>query len=500
MFIDETEITVSSGRGGDGLVSFRREKFVPRGGPDGGDGGNGGDIVLRSSVHLNTLAGLQHRRHYRGGNGQPGGANNRTGRNGESLLIEVPVGTLVRDRERGHVLRDLSKPGVEFVVVSGGRGGKGNKHFAHSTNQTPRRSTQGQPGQVRELRLELRLVADVGLVGLPNAGKSTFLSRVSAARPKVADYPFTTLQPLLGIVHRDHFGMVIADLPGLIEGAHQGAGLGDRFLRHVARTRVLLQLVDASEGAEAAIAAYHTVRSELALSGLALEDKPVIVALSRADTVEDPAAVARTLERACGMPICVLSAHTGLGVAEVLGRRARLLEDVPRQAAPPAAASEIVVEPEPAVVPPEGGALPVRTMRRPATEAAAARPAKPRRSNKPIAVRGMKASAEPASSVNRAKRAATGSPARTNAAAGRATGGKKPAARSADAATPAAKRKASKGGAVGASLDGRSKKPVKRAVNSGIRKTTKRRTTPPASPATGPRGKAPGSRSRHKAR
>jgi len=323
MFIDETEITVSSGRGGDGLVSFRREKFVPRGGPDGGDGGNGGDIVLRSSVHLNTLAGLQHRRHYRGGNGQPGGANNRTGRNGESLLIEVPVGTLVRDRERGHVLRDLSKPGVEFVVVSGGRGGKGNKHFAHSTNQTPRRSTQGQPGQVRELRLELRLVADVGLVGLPNAGKSTFLSRVSAARPKVADYPFTTLQPLLGIVHRDHFGMVIADLPGLIEGAHQGAGLGDRFLRHVARTRVLLQLVDASEGAEAAIAAYHTVRSELALSGLALEDKPVIVALSRADTVEDPAAVARTLERACGMPICVLSAHTGLGVAEVLGRLAR---------------------------------------------------------------------------------------------------------------------------------------------------------------------------------
>jgi GTPase len=333
MFIDETEITVSSGRGGDGLVSFRREKFVPRGGPDGGDGGRGGDVVLRASTHLNTLAGLQHRRRYKAGNGQPGGANNRTGRDGESLLIEVPVGTLVRDRERGHVLRDLSAADMEFVVVAGGRGGKGNKHFAHSTNQTPRRATQGQDGVVRELRLELRLVADVGLVGLPNAGKSTFLSRVSAARPKVADYPFTTLEPVLGIVHREELGLVIADIPGLIEGAHAGAGLGDRFLRHVARTRVLLHLVDASEGAEVAIKAFRTVRSELELSGLDLKDKPVVVALSRADTVEDPAAVAHDLEQACSEPVCVLSAHTGLGVADVLGRLARLLEDIPRAAA-----------------------------------------------------------------------------------------------------------------------------------------------------------------------
>jgi GTPase len=330
MFIDETEITVSSGRGGDGIVSFRREKFVPRGGPDGGDGGSGGDVVLRSTIHLSTLAGLQHRRNYRAGNGAPGGANNRTGRDGESLLIEVPVGTLVRDRERGHVLRDLSTAGMEFVVVAGGRGGKGNKHFAHSTNQTPRRSTQGQTGQVRELKLELRLVADVGLVGLPNAGKSTFLSRVSAARPKVADYPFTTLEPLLGIVQRDDLGLVIADIPGLIEGAHAGAGLGDRFLRHIARTRVLLHLVDGSEGAEAAIRAFRTVRTELHLSGLSLDDKPVVVALSRADTVEDPAAIASELQAACGEPVTVLSAHTGQGVGEILASLARLLAEIPR--------------------------------------------------------------------------------------------------------------------------------------------------------------------------
>jgi len=334
MFIDETEVTVSSGRGGDGIVSFRREKFVPRGGPDGGDGGRGGDVILRSTIHLNTLAGLRHRRHYRAGNGQPGGANNRTGRDGESLLIEVPVGTLVRDRDRGHVLRDLATPDMEFVVVAGGRGGKGNKHFAHATNQTPRRASLGQDGQSRELKLELRLVADVGLVGLPNAGKSTFLSRVSAARPKVADYPFTTLEPVLGIVHRDEFSLVVADIPGLIEGAHAGAGLGDRFLRHIARTRVLLHLVDASEGAEAALKAYRTVRSELELSGLNLADKQVVVALSRSDTIEDPEAAASALQLDSGQPVSVLSAHTGQGVAEVLGRVARLLEEIPRPSLP----------------------------------------------------------------------------------------------------------------------------------------------------------------------
>ena len=199
MFIDETEILVSSGRGGDGAVSFRREKFVPFGGPDGGDGGRGGDVILRAVTRLNTLAGLQHRRHYKAWPGRPGGANQRSGKNGVSLTLELPVGTIVRDATRGHVLRDLDAPGVEFVVAPGGGGGKGNTRFKHASNQTPRRATPGKPGQTRRLRLELRLVADVGIVGEPNAGKSTFLSRISAARPKVADYPFTTLHPVLGI-------------------------------------------------------------------------------------------------------------------------------------------------------------------------------------------------------------------------------------------------------------------------------------------------------------
>ncbi len=330
MFIDETEIRVTSGRGGDGLVSFRREKFVPRGGPDGGDGGRGGDVAIRASIHLNTLSGLQHRRHYRAGNGRPGGSNQCSGHAGESLELEVPVGTIVRDAERGHVLRDLDRPGVRFVVAPGGAGGRGNKHFAHATNQVPRRSTPGRPGETRHLRLELRLVADVGLVGLPNAGKSTFLSCVSSARPKVADYPFTTLQPMLGIAQLGDTSLVIADLPGLIEGAHRGAGLGDRFLRHIARTRVLLQLVDAQEGPEAAVAAWRTVRDELALAGLGLEHKRVLVAASRADTSPDRAAVARALEQACGEPVVVLSAPTGEGVRQVLSRLAALLADVPR--------------------------------------------------------------------------------------------------------------------------------------------------------------------------
>ena len=326
MFIDETEILVSSGRGGDGTVSFRREKFVPFGGPDGGDGGQGGDVVLRAVARLNTLAGLQHRRHYKAGPGRPGGPSQRSGRAGAALMLDVPVGTLVRDAARGHVLRDLDTAGLSFVVAPGGAGGKGNARFKHATNQTPRRATPGKPGQTRRLRLELRLVADVGIVGEPNAGKSTFLSRVSAARPKVADYPFTTLHPVLGIALVGDSELVLADLPGLVEGAHQGAGLGDRFLRHVARTRVLLQLVDASGGPEAALRSYRTIRHELELAGLGLEGRPSLVAVSRADLVEDPASIAAALEGACGAPVPVLSAATGRGVAEVLGRLVSLVD------------------------------------------------------------------------------------------------------------------------------------------------------------------------------
>ena len=352
MFIDETEIVVSSGRGGAGLVSFRREKYVPRGGPDGGDGGRGGDVILRAVGRLNTLAGIQHARHYRAENGSPGGTANRHGANGEDLVLEVPVGTLVRDAERGHVLRDLRHEGDEVVIAGGGTGGKGNKHFANATNRAPRESTPGRPSESRRLRLELRLVADVGLVGLPNAGKSTFLSRISAARPKVADYPFTTLKPVLGRVEGDDLGLIVADIPGLIEGAHEGAGLGDRFLRHVARTRVLLHLVDGTEGPEAACRAWTTVRQELALSGLGMETKLELIAVSKLDAVADPDAVIAALARASGADVLGLSSATGAGVHEILGRLRRMVEDLtPAGKMPPAPPSKTRPPVEPASPP-----------------------------------------------------------------------------------------------------------------------------------------------------
>jgi GTP-binding protein len=327
MFIDETEITVSSGPGGAGMVSFRREKYIPRGGPDGGNGGKGGDVILRAVGNRNTLAGIQHGRHYRALKGVPGGSSLKNGRNGEDLIIEVPVGTLVRDAEKGNVLRDLDRVGLEVAMVSGGAGGRGNKHFAGPTNQTPRRATRGQLGETRRLKLELQLVADAGLVGLPNAGKSTFLRRVSSARPKVADYPFTTLEPVLGLVSRNDDGLVIADIPGLVEGAHTGAGLGARFLRHVQRTRVLLHLVDAMVGPEQAAADWRTIREELTRSGYGLHERPCVLAVSRADTVEDPSEVAEALREASGGPVHVLSSQTGLGVSEVLDEIAALVAE-----------------------------------------------------------------------------------------------------------------------------------------------------------------------------
>ncbi len=327
MFIDETEITVSSGRGGDGMVSFRREKYIPRGGPDGGDGGRGGDVLLRATIHRNTLAGIQHLRHYKAQSGRPGGTANKHGRNGEDLVVEVPVGTLVRDAERGNVLRDLDEDGLEVAIVRGGKGGHGNKHFAGPTNQVPRRATQGRPGETRRLTLELRLVADVGLVGLPNAGKSTFLRRVSQARPKVADYPFTTLEPVLGLVERDDDGLVIADIPGIVEGAHEGAGLGLRFLRHLQRTRVLLHLVDAAAGPEQAVADWRTIREELERSEHGLHERPSVLAVSRADTVAEAEEVAAALREVAGEAPVVLSSATGRGVDEVLARVSRVVDE-----------------------------------------------------------------------------------------------------------------------------------------------------------------------------
>ncbi len=309
------------------MVSFRREKYIPKGGPDGGNGGDGGSVILRAVSNRNTLAGIQHGRHYRAVGGGPGGTSLKNGRAGEDLILEVPVGTLVRDAERGHVLRDLDRAGLEVAMVSGGRGGRGNKHFAGPTNQVPRKSTPGRDGETRRLRLELQLVADVGLVGLPNAGKSTFLRRVSAARPKVADYPFTTLEPVLGLVSRDDDGLVVADIPGLVEGAHTGAGLGSRFLRHVRRTRVLLHLVDSFVGPEQAVADWHTIREELRQSGHELHERPCVLALSRADTAEDIEGVARALSEAAQVPVLVLSSQTGTGVSDVLDALSILVRD-----------------------------------------------------------------------------------------------------------------------------------------------------------------------------
>ena len=319
------------------MVSFRREKYVPRGGPDGGAGGKGGDVILRGVSNLNTLAGIQHLRTYRADSGRSGGTANKTGRRGPALVIELPVGTLVRDAERGHVLRDLAGEGDELIIAHGGKGGRGNKSYASATNRTPRQSTSGLPGETRRLRLELRLVADVGLLGLPNAGKSTFLSRVSSARPKVADYPFTTLSPVLGLVDGDDRGMVLADIPGLIEGAHAGAGLGDRFLRHVARTRVLLHLVDGTLGPEGAVQAWSTIRQELTLSGLDLDHKSELLAVTKLDAVLDAEPVRAALAQASGAEVAVISSVSGVGLARVLGQL-RLLVDEAMESGPSSSA------------------------------------------------------------------------------------------------------------------------------------------------------------------
>lgn len=336
MFIDEVTITVSSGTGGDGCISFRREKYIPRGGPNGGDGGRGGHVILRASEDVDTLQAVTSGRHYRakpGGGGEP---NLRHGADGESIVIEVPVGTLIRDADRGHVLRDLDADGVECVIVEGGAGGKGNKHFAHATNQTPTRATTGRPGDTRKLALELRLVADVGLVGLPNAGKSTLLGRLSEARPKVAAYPFTTLAPVLGLVDFGDSSLVMADIPGLIEGAHEGAGLGDRFLRHVARTRTLLHLVSCEEGPEAAAEAYRTIRAELAQSGLGLDEKDVVVAVSKIDLMPDASEVVAAVAEASGGEVLAFSSQSGAGLRPLMGRL-RALVDATRPAPAPRA-------------------------------------------------------------------------------------------------------------------------------------------------------------------
>ena len=281
MFKDEHTICVRSGKGGDGCIAFRREKYVPRGGPSGGDGGRGGSVLLRACGQLATFSDMPDQIHFRAGNGQPGQGSNKTGSSADDLVVEVPVGTIVRDRESGRQLRDLDEEGAEVLIVRGGQGGRGNTAFKSATNQAPRKATKGGEGEERWLQLELKLLADAGLVGLPNAGKSTLLSRLSRARPKVADYPFTTLSPYLGIVTEGYRSFTLADLPGLIEGASEGHGLGHQFLRHVERTRVLVHVVDLF--GEDPAGAYRRIRGELEAYSADLADRPEIVAANKID-------------------------------------------------------------------------------------------------------------------------------------------------------------------------------------------------------------------------
>ena len=321
MFVDEARITVIGGDGGNGCVSFRREKFVPRGGPDGGDGGDGGSIVLVADPELNTLLPFRYRNVFRADRGRHGEGSQRTGRSGDDLEVHVPVGTLVTDAETNALLADLSQPNDRVPIARGGRGGRGNARFASSTNRAPTRHDPGIEGEQHLLRLELRLLADVGLVGFPNAGKSTFLSRVSAARPKIADYPFTTLAPSLGVATvDDERTLVIADIPGLIEGAHEGSGLGDRFLRHIERCRVILHLVDPTTHGRSFAQAVDTIDRELSLYSPTLAEKPQVLVLTKQDALQDKSVLreAQREARKRRRPLYSVSAVTGEGLTDVL--------------------------------------------------------------------------------------------------------------------------------------------------------------------------------------
>ncbi|GIK99431.1 MAG: GTPase Obg/CgtA [Alphaproteobacteria bacterium] len=318
-FLDQCKIFLKSGDGGAGAVSFRREKFIEFGGPDGGDGGRGGDIMVEAAANLNTLIDYRYQQHFKAGRGNHGMGKNRSGGSGETLTLKVPVGTQILDEDKETVLADLTRAGQRIVLLKGGDGGRGNAQFKSSTNQAPRRAEPGWPGEERWVWLRLKLIADAGLVGLPNAGKSTFLAAASAARPKIADYPFTTLHPQLGVVRLDDDAeFVLADIPGLIEGAHEGAGLGDRFLGHVERCRVLIHLVDGT--GEDVAAAYRTIREELRAYSPLLAEKPELVALNKCDALDDEAIAekSKALTREAGRPVHSISAATGLGVRELL--------------------------------------------------------------------------------------------------------------------------------------------------------------------------------------
>jgi GTP-binding protein len=317
-FLDQVKIYVRGGDGGNGCVSFRREKFIPRGGPDGGDGGRGGHVIARVEPELNTLIDYRYRQHFKAGRGEHGMGKDRTGARGADVELRLPLGTQIFAEDGATLIADLIRPDQAVVLARGGDGGLGNSHFKSATNRAPRQSTPGEPGEERWLWFRLKLLADAGLVGLPNAGKSTFLAAVSRARPKIADYPFTTLEPKLGTVAIDHDSFTIADIPGLIEGAHDGAGLGDRFLGHIERCRVLIHLVDATQADIAG--AYLTVRRELAEYAAELAGRPELVCLNKVDALGDDAVAgqAEALRQAVGRPVFLTSGVTHRGLDQVL--------------------------------------------------------------------------------------------------------------------------------------------------------------------------------------
>ncbi len=334
MFIDEARVYVRSGRGGDGAVHFHREKFVPRGGPDGGDGGRGADIVFLVTPTLNTLSHFRHQGRYQGVDGERGGRNNMSGKSIDDLVVPVPPGTLVYDADKGELLGDLVIPGQRLVVAKGGRGGRGNQHFATSRNQAPRTAEKGEPAQERNLRVELKLIADIGIVGMPNAGKSSFLAAVTNAKPKIADYPFTTVEPNLGVAELDaNTILVLADIPGLIEGAHMGVGLGSAFLRHIQRTRVLIHLLDGMSADP--LLDYAQINSELALFDANLAKKAQIVAFNKMDLPDVaarwPEVKAKLEERGCH-PVAI-SAVAGTNVRQLLWQASELLVNLPQEEA-----------------------------------------------------------------------------------------------------------------------------------------------------------------------
>lgn len=319
MFIDYAEIEIKAGDGGNGAVSFRREKYVPKGGPAGGNGGKGGDIIFEAHHNLSTLLDFRYKKIYKAKNGEPGGSSLKDGKNGEDIIIKVPVGTIIKDKDTSKVIADLNKNGEKIVVAKGGKGGKGNSNFATPTNQTPRYAEHGKPGEEKKIILELKLLADVGFVGFPNAGKSTLISVISSARPKIADYPFTTIEPNLGIVkYADFQSFTVADIPGIIEGAHEGKGLGHKFLRHIERTKILLFIIDVTS--ENYQRDYKTLLSEIKSYSPKLAEKKKIVALSKIDLIEDSELIKLSKKklRNSDSPLLFFSAVSGKGIKELL--------------------------------------------------------------------------------------------------------------------------------------------------------------------------------------